>query len=58
MVQVLASRHYTSIDFIFIVIALYKELLEPLIFLHSALTLRSFDTMTDTQEKSILTKTV
>ena len=39
-------------------IALYKELLEPLISLHSALTLRSVVTMTDTQEKSSLTKMV
>ena len=33
-------------------IALYEELLEPLMSLHSALALRYFDTMTDTEEKS------
>ena len=39
-------------------IALYEELLEPLMSLHSALALRYFDTMTDTEEKTNLTKMV
>ena len=39
-------------------IALYEKLLEPLMSLHSALALRYSDTMTDTEEKTILTKMV
>ena len=39
-------------------IALYEEFLEPLMSLHSALALRYFDTLTDTEEKPNLTKMV